>query len=258
MILRIPGYLLASLRLISLVILLVLFVPLGVLLLHLKLANQKTAFAMRTLFCQCALGILGIRKRVSGNFVSMEGALYVGNHRSLLDPLVAFSFIQNGYAISKAEVASYPLINTGAKFSGVVFVERGNSVSRKTTKDRIIELLKEKMSVIIFPEGTISITKQTLPFKKGAFEAAALNESPVIYFALEMADPDHDFWFSEGLLEQFFITFSKWKTIVFVHYFDVLYGNDGNYLVNKVQADINQKLAEFQKNWVTTRFQSLV
>ena len=201
------GYLLAIIRLIAIFTSMAIVVSIGFLLVKLKIADQKLGFKIRTNWCRMAIWMFGIKLHKTGTVSLTEGSLYVSNHRSLIDPVIAFTFITNGYAVSKAEVASYPLVHTGAVLSGVIYVERTNAESRNHAKDTIEKYLLEKKSIIIFPEGTISTDVKTLPFKKGSFMAAAAAHNPVVAFAIEMGDPKTDFWYEENLLKQYFIMY---------------------------------------------------
>ncbi len=224
-------------------------VILGLILLRLKIADQQFAFKIRKYWCKFALFLLGIRLKVSGKLNQSRPFLYVANHRSLVDPLVLFSFLKSGYAVSKAEVASYPVINAGAKLSGVIYVERSNKQSRNQTKDSIFQFLKEGKSILLFPEGTTGTNVKTLPFKKGSFEAAALADCPVVPIALEMGNPKRDFWYDAGLFHQFILTYSKWHTPVFIHFFDPIVDSSGEQLCIKAEEMINAKISEFQTFW---------
>lgn len=243
------GRLLAAIRFIILIGTMALIIGLGLLMIKLGIGDQRFAFKIRTVWCRFALKLLGIRLHVSGNVDLTEGTLFVGNHRTFIDPILAFSFIDNGYAISKSEVSGYPLIHTGAKLTGVIYVQRNDTQSRHHVKDCIAEYLQQNKSILIFPEGTTSIDKNTLPFKKGSFEAAATAGKPIVVFAIEMGNPKKDFWYKDGLLSQYFITYSKIHTDIYIHFFEPIRGNSGEALCLQSQQMVNIKLMEFQKNW---------
>lgn len=247
---KIFGYPLAAVRFVLIIGSMAIIIAMGWALVKLKLADQQMAFRIRSVWCKLAIKILGLRLHVSGTVDHTIGSLYVGNHRSLVDPLVAFCFIRQGYVVSKSEVSGYPLVHTGARLSGVIYVERNNSHSRSNTREAIEKSLKEKKSIIIFPEGTTGTESNTLPFRKGSFEAAAATNSPVIAFALEMGNPKRDFWYKEGLLSQYFITYSKWRTDFYLHFFEPVRGNSGEELCLRCQEMINEKISAFQKNWI--------
>lgn len=243
------GYLLAWIRLILVLGVMALFVSMGMLLLKLRCVGQPFAFRMRTLYCRLALKILGVRVHRSGQIYLQPGTLYVGNHRSLVDPLVIFAFLNNGYVIGKIEVSKYPLVNTGARQSGVVYVDRDNANSRKSTRETIEELLKTNRSVLVFPEGTISTEIHPKQFRQGSFHAAAAAQKPIVVFALEMGDPERDFWHGDGLFDLYFQSFSKWRTDVYLHFFDPILGNSGETLAEQSSKMVMAKLEEFQEKW---------
>ncbi|MEP7196613.1 MAG: lysophospholipid acyltransferase family protein [Saprospiraceae bacterium] len=246
---RLPGLLLACLRLLVLLSSLILTVSLGVLLKWIHCLPSNLGFTIRRFWCRLALIILGIRVKNENNPDLNPGTLYVSNHRSLVDPLILFAFIKNGYVISKAEVRDYPVIGTGADLSGVVYIDRSDKDSRNASKTTILKTLLNKLSVTIFPEGTVSISKELLPYRKGAFEAAVSSGSQVVAVALEYMNPKKDFWFSNHLLTQFLVTFSKPITTVKLYFFEAVTGNDAIELCNQIHDVTQTKIFEFQENW---------
>jgi 1-acyl-sn-glycerol-3-phosphate acyltransferase len=243
------GLLLAALRFTIVIGSMALIIGIGLILIRLKIADQKLAFKIRTLWCKLTIAILGIHLHKTGHLNRHPGTMYAGNHRSFIDPIIAFAFIDNGYAVSKAEVSSYPLIGAGAQLSGVIYVQRNNSISRNDAKFAITEILREKKSILIYPEGTTSTEKNILPFKQGAFLSAFSTHSPVLPIAIEMGNPKKDFWYKDGLISQFFITYSKWRTDIYIHFFNPIHGESGQQLCTHCQQMIHDKLVEFQKNW---------
>ncbi|MCC6753775.1 MAG: 1-acyl-sn-glycerol-3-phosphate acyltransferase [Saprospiraceae bacterium] len=258
---RWPGWLagrsLAAFRLVLVLGSMTLLVGLGLVLIRLNVVGQAFAFRIRTGWCRFALWVMGVRIHCTGTPDLSSGTLYVGNHRSFIDPLVAFSYIPKGYAVGKQEVASYPVVHAGAKLSGVVYVDRKDSQSRRTTKQVIADLLRAGMSVLIFPEATISITRKALPFRKGSFEAAVEAERPVVAFALELGDPERDFWYPQGLFGLYYQCFSKWRTHVYLHFFPPERGTVGETLCQQVEDRINEKLLEFQQQYWKGRQRSM-
>lgn len=246
---RLPGIILAVFRFILVIISLAVVVLVGVVLVKLKWADQHFAFGIRKNWCRFAIFLLGVRIHRSGILIEKPGTLFVGNHRSLLDPLVVFSIIRDGFVVSKAEVESYPIVNTGAKLSGVVYVQRNNAESRKSTRQSISELLEQDQSVLVFPEGTTPTTTQTLPFKRGSFEAAAQLNKPVVAFALEMGNPERDLWHGNGLFDLYFQSISKWKTDVYIHFFEPVISTADDQLAHQVESKVNEQLRLFQNNW---------
>ncbi len=112
--------------------------------------------------------------------------VFVSNHRSQLDiPLYAIACRHTFRFLSKAEVGRIPLLGYIVRKLYIV-VDRKNSMdgmrSITTMKD---SLLKEKISVAIYPEGTRNRTPESLlKFKDGAFLLAIETQLPVAALAI--------------------------------------------------------------------------
>lgn len=107
--------------------------------------------------------------------------VFICNHRSQLDiPLFARACVNTFRFLSKIEVTKIPLMGY---IVGRIYI----TVDRKSKEDRaksIIKmqdsLLKEKISVVLFPEGTRNRTPEPLiPFKDGAFRLAVDTQLPI-------------------------------------------------------------------------------
>jgi 1-acyl-sn-glycerol-3-phosphate acyltransferase len=107
--------------------------------------------------------------------------IFVCNHRSQLDiPLFAIACVNTFRFLSKIEVTKIPLI-------GYVVKRLYITVDRKSKEDRaksVVKmqdsLLKEKISVVLFPEGTRNRTAEPLiDFKDGAFRLAVDTQLPI-------------------------------------------------------------------------------
>lgn len=187
--------------------------------------------------------ILGIRVQFSGS--PQEGSvLYVSNHRCMIDPVIQLHFLE-AYIVSKAEVGNYPLLGSGSRQSGVIFVHRGEQASRSATRDSIRKALQSGHSVLIYPEGTVSTKYGTLEFRKGSFEVAASLGIPVVPVMMEYGSPE-DYWSSESLLSHFVAKFSKRRILAFLHIGEPLLGADGLSLASEAESRINGAIRQFK------------
>jgi 1-acyl-sn-glycerol-3-phosphate acyltransferase len=124
--------------------------------------------------------------------------VFVCNHRSQMDiPLFARACINPFRFLAKIEVTKIPLI-------GYVVKRLYITVDRKSKDDRAKSfirmqdsLLKEKISMVIFPEGTRNRTPHPLiDFKDGAFRLAISTKLPVAVLTILNAgefSPAHKF-----------------------------------------------------------------
>jgi 1-acyl-sn-glycerol-3-phosphate acyltransferase len=87
------------------------------------------------------------------------------------------------------------------RLAGDVPVKRGFGPSAVEAMARCREILAQRVSVMIFPEGTRSTTAELLPFKDGAFRLAIDAGVPILPLALHgtaSALPKHDWRFNRS------------------------------------------------------------
>jgi 1-acyl-sn-glycerol-3-phosphate acyltransferase len=101
-----------------------------------------------------------------------RGRLIVTNHRSAIDIGVLLATF-GGTMVSRADLATWPVVGAAARSVGTVFVDRSNAKSGATTIRAIQRHLEEGATIGIFPEGTTFAGDEVRPFHGGAFIAAA-------------------------------------------------------------------------------------
>ena len=106
--------------------------------------------------------------------------VFVSNHQSQLDILILYRLFFPVRWISKAEVFRLPAIGWNMTFNGDVPLKRGDKESIRQMMDRCGQLLRQNISIMIFPEGTRSKTGIMRPFKHGAFILAKEAEKPIV------------------------------------------------------------------------------
>ena len=121
--------------------------------------------------------VIGMRVHVEGP-PPRGRFLLVSNHLSYLD-ITAMMGVLDARFLSKADVASWPLLGWVTRFVGTIFVDR----TRRTDLPRVLceieSSLDEGRGVVFFPEGTSSAGVEVLPFKPSLFQIAATGGFPV-------------------------------------------------------------------------------
>ncbi len=139
-------------------------------------------------FC---LFIAGAKITVKGeeNIPLDQSVLFVSNHRSYFDILVAYvsSPIPLGF-VAKKEMEKIPGLSTWMKNIRCLFLDRQNLKEGLKTILQGVEQLKSGYSVYICPEGTRNHNKEMLPFKEGSTKMAEKAKVPVIPVALTNTD----------------------------------------------------------------------
>ena len=202
---------------------------------------------------QMAFPILNIKVKVEGQ-PHDSAALYVCNHRSFSDPVIISKFV-NAFVIAKAEIADYPVINKGAEVTGIIWVKRTDRNSRANARRAFVEVVKGGHNILVYPEGTISTTKQTLPFKVGTFRGAAKENLTVVPVALEYRD-ERDLWTVHNIIGQYMRTFGKWRTETKLTFGPAMKMEDGNVLAEKCEKWVNDELAKMHEGWSRMEFEN--
>ncbi|MDB4942895.1 MAG: 1-acyl-sn-glycerol-3-phosphate acyltransferase [Labilithrix sp.] len=100
-----------------------------------------------------------------------RGRLVVLNHRSAIDIGVVLS-VFGGRMVSRADLASWPVVGAAARAVGTVFVDRESAKSGAATIRAIQKHLAGGEAINVFPEGTTFPGDEVRPFFAGGFVSA--------------------------------------------------------------------------------------
>lgn len=121
--------------------------------------------------------------KVSGRENIKKGKSYVviANHQSHYDIWLIYGWLGLDIKwVMKKELRKVPGLGIAAEKMGHIYLDRSDThkaiESLKIAKERI----KDGSSIVIFPEGTRSVTAEMLPFKRGAFKMALEMNLPIL------------------------------------------------------------------------------
>jgi len=194
--------------------------------------------------------ILGSKVIVYGKEAKQSG-LIISNHRSYFDAVVILKNIL-AYPIGKIEVASWPLIGSVCKTTGVIFVNRGNNESRDQTLKEVSKVLKNGFSILNTPEGTTHIEPTTIAFKPGAFVLAAKLGVPVIPIAIDYKNITDAWVGDDTFIPHFLRCFGKWRTEIKISFLEPILSDNVDELISISKDRIDKELIRFRKDWNTT------
>jgi len=130
-----------------------------------------------------ALRLSGVRLNVIGeeNLWSARPAVFVFNHQSNLDPIVAGALIRRDFtSTGKKEAQRDPMAALAGYVLDAVFLDREDPERAKEQISEAVDRLRGGVSVMIAPEGTRSRTDIPGRFKHGAFWVAKEAEAPIV------------------------------------------------------------------------------
>lgn len=109
-----------------------------------------------------------------------QAYIIVANHQSMLD-IVVFNMLYHRLRwVSKIEIFKVPLVGWEMRMVKYIALERGNKHSVVRMMDECVSTLRDGISIVIFPEGTRSLTGEIGKFKTGAFQLAVKTDKPVL------------------------------------------------------------------------------
>jgi 1-acyl-sn-glycerol-3-phosphate acyltransferase len=126
------------------------------------------------------------------------GRIFVANHQSGVDIPVALTVVA-AHAISRHDVATWPLLGAGARRIGTLFVDRESRRSGATVLRQIADALALGEGILMFPEGTAFPGDGVHEFKPGAFNAAHRAGAEIIPIGIAYGSPDA-YYFKEPFL----------------------------------------------------------
>lgn len=129
------------------------------------------------------LFISGVKATVKGieNIPKDQAVLYVANHQSYFDILLGYSYVPNitGF-VAKKSMTKIPFLRIWMKLVNCLFLDRDNIKEGLKTILQGIEMVKDGISIFIFPEGTRSKTGEVGHFKEGSLKIAEKSGCPII------------------------------------------------------------------------------
>lgn len=120
------------------------------------------------LWGRICLWLCGLRVNAIGEPMKGGGAV-VANHAGWLDIFTLLT-ADRVYFVSKAEVASWPLVGWLSRQIGTVYIDRRRTAAKRQ-QSQLHERLLAGDRLCFFPEGTSSDGRRVLPFRSTLFSA---------------------------------------------------------------------------------------
>jgi 1-acyl-sn-glycerol-3-phosphate acyltransferase len=158
----------------------------------------RSRFWRRNLHCACdkaarrwgqnILWAAKVRVELEGieNLQTDQPQIIVSNHQSWFDVFALAAHLPVRYRfVAKRELGEVPIFGSAWKGCGHVSVDRGNREAAIESLDQAWrEIHEEKLTMVLFPEGTRSPDGRLQRFKKGAFVLAVQGQVPLVPVAV--------------------------------------------------------------------------
>jgi len=155
-----------------------------------SLRASVISFAAVRLWAYIFTFLTGVRVKFTGkeNLQKDKAHILVSNHTSFLDVVsLVMLFNRPIRPLGKVELLKIPVFGWIVSRLTVV-VDRSSRESRNKSVERLVELTRNSISILIFPEGTMNRTSSPLlRFHSGAFRIAQESKVPIIPIAIANA-----------------------------------------------------------------------
>jgi 1-acyl-sn-glycerol-3-phosphate acyltransferase len=135
-------------------------------------AGGDTVHKIGRIWAKCVLALSNIKVTVKGlsNLKPGRSYIYMPNHMSNFDIPVLQAYLPVQFRwLAKAELYKIPIFGHAMKRAGYISIDRFDRKSAIESLNQAAKIIRNGVSVIIFPEGTRSRTQNIQPFKKGGF-----------------------------------------------------------------------------------------
>lgn len=144
-------------------------------------SGRAYAFHAR-LWSRISLFLAGARVRLAGvEHLPPGPVIFMSNHQSNFDILALFAAMPRQlYWIAKKELFDIPVFGASMKRGGYIPLDRSDGRKALKSMDNAAAVIRSGKSVVMFPEGTRSLDRRLLPFKRGGFMLALRAGVPVV------------------------------------------------------------------------------
>ncbi|HEX2642216.1 MAG TPA: lysophospholipid acyltransferase family protein, partial [Thermoanaerobaculia bacterium] len=145
-------------------------------------------FGISRVWSRCLLAASGVRVDTEYAAELVPGASYVFlcNHQSLFDiPALLATCPGQVRFLAKRTLFLIPIFGWALAAGGFIPIDRKDRSKARQSFAAAIDRLRGGVSILLFPEGTRSLTDTLLPFQRGGFLIALKTGLPIVPVGIE-------------------------------------------------------------------------
>ncbi|MBI5235838.1 MAG: 1-acyl-sn-glycerol-3-phosphate acyltransferase [Deltaproteobacteria bacterium] len=149
--------------------------------------SGNAVHSIGALWCRVILRLSGVVVTVRGaeNIPAGKPIILLSNHQGAFDiPALQGCLPLQFRWVAKKSLFSIPVIGWSMRFAGYIGIEREHGSKAYRSIVSAAKKIQAGTSVLVFPEGTRSVSGELLPFKRGAFMLAVKSGALVIPVAI--------------------------------------------------------------------------
>lgn len=115
------------------------------------------------------------------NLKQGQSYVFVSNHQGAFDIFLIYGYLCRNFKwMMKRGIRKIPFVGFACERSHQIFVDKSGPRKVKETYDKAREILRDGISLVVFPEGARSFTGHMGVFRRGAFMLADELQLPVV------------------------------------------------------------------------------
>ena len=110
-----------------------------------------------------------------------QSYVFVANHQGPYDIFLVYGFLGRSFRwMMKKSLRNIPLVGKACESAGHIMVDKSGPKAIHRTYEQSREVLKNGVSLVVFPEGARTFTGHMAKFRRGAFQLADELRLPVV------------------------------------------------------------------------------
>lgn len=127
------------------------------------------------------LFLLPVKVEGRENLEKGHSYVFVANHQGAFDIFLIYGFLNRNFKwMMKYQLLKIPFVGAACKAAKHIMIDKRGPRKIKASYDQAREVLRDGMSLVVFPEGARTFTGHMAPFKRGAFALADELQLPVV------------------------------------------------------------------------------
>ena len=157
------------------------FIFLGIPLMFYIILNPKSVYKTSSFLCKILFKCLGIKYNITGKLPNHGPFIIMHNHSSFLDMFFIPIIMKGKYTgVIAAKNFKIPIVSVALKKLKAIPIFRSNRTQAIQGIKIAEQRIKEGFNIVIFPEGTRTITGKLSQLKKGGFHMAKNTQTKII------------------------------------------------------------------------------
>ena len=150
--------------------------------------HERYAFFAK-MWAVSILALTGMLPTIHGQFPKDNRPyIYLFNHQSQLDILIALAVLPVGFKfVAKEELFKVPFLGDCLRKNGYLSIKRQQAREAAAALDKVKACIAKGLSILIFPEGTRTVTGDIGAVKRGSIMVAFQTQTPLLPVVLNPA-----------------------------------------------------------------------